>query len=168
MPGLGPLERLSQILFNLLYPIFGFILYADPEHFGGAAYLPECQPNSAFVFVFFGHNISATNNHLRGWAIFANVIGLLFALVAPVRDFMNLADGGDGNDVSRGTLLLSCILNPAIIIYIIATTEEMIARNTIYRQTVAEQWTYGQTLAMVVLLDQVFKIGSWLVQAWRE
>jgi len=45
-----------------------------------------------------------------------------------------------------------------VIIYLIATTEEIINRNNL-RGTV-DQWTFGQTLSMLMLLDQILKAAS--------
>lgn len=54
----------------VLTAAFGILVYARVDTFGGAAFRPECTPNSAFIFDMFGRYISATNSGLRGFSLF--------------------------------------------------------------------------------------------------
>jgi len=160
---LGRTTRMASLLHGILSSVFGIIVYSHVDSFGGVAYIPDC-PNSQFVFVIFGASISATNFGLQ---IFALIVFsfLLGGLILHNRKDLAL-------------FILRCIVgeNPlragsskrekayvaaggiVVIIYLIATTEEIINRNNL-RGTV-DQWTFGQTLSMLMLLDQILKAAS--------
>jgi hypothetical protein len=50
--------------------------------------------------------------------------------------------------------------------YMIVTTEQMVARNTEVRDTL-QQWSYGQTLALIMLAQQILDCVSYFKESYR-
>lgn len=165
---LGLTFRMATLLHGILSATFGLVVYSNPSSFGGVANAVEC-PNSGFIFVVFGQSISATNPGLRIfamlffiWSAFeiirenrgALALFILRLFFAPKEAFQS-SKRWEPSKVGPKRRIAINLLTIGLMIYLLVTTEQIIARNEL--STVANVWTFGQILPLVMLLDQLSK-----------
>ncbi|KAH7337300.1 hypothetical protein B0J17DRAFT_667038 [Rhizoctonia solani] len=170
---LGLSINISSTLFLILYTYWGIQTWA----------FPSCPSNALTQFVVFGKSISATNPGLRIFALVVfSLVGLL-TLFAVVLLLAWAADvwlhGGEvkarnarvrqnvqreryGIDTGAGKSRITSLLPLSIMIYLVVSTEQLVARNNLPN---LDEWSYGQTLAVVMLLSQFVEMGLWV---WKE
>ncbi|CAE6489599.1 unnamed protein product [Rhizoctonia solani] len=170
---LGLSINISSTLFLALYTYWGFQTWT----------FPACPSNSLTQFVIFGKSVSATNPGLRIFAlvvfgfvglitIFAVVLLLAWAAqvwlhggevkARNVRVRNNVQRERYGIDTGAGKSRITSLLPLLIMIYLVVSTEQLVARNKLSN---LDEWSYGQTLAVVMLLSQLVEMGLWV---WRE
>jgi len=178
----GFTTRFAARLHQILSAVFGILVYYDVEHFGGAAYLPGCAPNDDFKFVILSFKVSATNQGLRIFALllFAAVlahliwegrtrftIGLLKSTALLRQDGIGKGLLGIAQEISTGTLggkkreppkISYLRIGIVAIIYLIVTVEQTVSWNHLSSLSIS-QWTFGQTIVVVMLADQVLKLA---------
>ncbi|CAE7124534.1 unnamed protein product [Rhizoctonia solani] len=169
---LGLSINISSTLFLIFYTYWGIQTWT----------FPPCPSNALTQFVVFGKSIPATTLPLRAFAlvVFGCVglvavcaVGLLFVWGVKVW----VLDGevkARNREVwlnhrrerygvgGRGTSRLAPLIPLPILLYLVISTEQLVARND---PPELDDWTYGQTLAVVMLLAQVVEMGLWV---WRE
>ncbi|KZO97504.1 hypothetical protein CALVIDRAFT_69743 [Calocera viscosa TUFC12733] len=176
---LGFTFRMATLLHGFLSTAFGIYVYSHPDSFGGVANASPCWPNSNFQFVIFGVSISATNPGLRTFAL------LFFSLSLAVLVWTNkeafslfllrlLLDPENAFRTSRKKkktrsiryTVLKFGLAFATMIYLVVMIEISITRNGLTNS--ANKWTFGQTLPLVMLLDQLAKAVARWVELRRQ
>jgi len=178
----GFTTRVAVRLHLILSAVFGILVYYDVENFGGTAYLPICWKNDDFTFVIFSASISATNQGLRIFALllYAAVLaeflwdGRKRFTISMLRSFIFLSEESFGRALlliaqhiaagrlggeKKGLPRRASFIGIVVIIYLIVTVEQMIARNDLNHFGLIQSWTFGQTIAVVMLIDQVIKLG---------
>ncbi|EJU05090.1 hypothetical protein DACRYDRAFT_114368 [Dacryopinax primogenitus] len=194
---LGLTTRIAMRLHLILSGVFVILVYYDVDHFGGTAYQPQCGGNSEFFFVIFGRAISATNPVLRVFALLLYILMLAEFIwagrghfVLSVLDITSricsrepflgeiqallsyVATGskeGEQPENQRFVLpALASLLGVIIVIYLIITVEKMLSWNDLNTLTVVEQWTFGQTLAVLNLGDQIIRLGIKVIRRLRD
>ncbi|KAG8744363.1 hypothetical protein FRC10_010250 [Ceratobasidium sp. 414] len=152
--------------------------------------IANCTANVDTVFVVLGRSISATNHGLRIWALIVfSVWGLLTLIaawdvlgdttlyiwfggqdvkIARVEQTVNeelygedIGIGNGGGGKTRVAFLGGFGL--IFLIYMIVTTEQIVQRNPSVHDGLS-QWTFGQTLGVIMLGQQLMDIGQW----WRR
>ncbi|KAL2179719.1 uncharacterized protein P884DRAFT_282945 [Thermothelomyces heterothallicus CBS 202.75] len=152
---------------SLVYLIY---VFATAPTFGDR---PEC--NSRIVYVLFGVDISATNPVLR-WlfvgALAFLLVGLgcslLFVTCVSVdmmfghdfRDFFGRG-GWDEDGAKKRPSVYQLVSYVAGTIYLAVMLELMIRRNPLGPGL--EEWTFGQVLAMTMLVGPLIELGSLLL-----
>ncbi|KAG8686275.1 hypothetical protein FRC11_009225, partial [Ceratobasidium sp. 423] len=170
---LGTSINISSTLFLILYTYWGIQTWT----------FSPCPSNAQTQFVIFGRSVPATNPGLRTFALVVfGFMGLvsLGAVVLLLRwcgkvwihrgetnarrveVWMNVKREqwgiGSGAGKSRITFLFPLL----IMIYLVISTEQTIARNK-HASSLSnlDKWTFGQMLAVVMLLIQVVEMGLW-------
>ncbi|KDN43750.1 hypothetical protein RSAG8_05940, partial [Rhizoctonia solani AG-8 WAC10335] len=170
---LGLSINISSTLFLILYTYWGIQTWT----------FPPCPSNGLTQYVLFGKSIPATNPGLRIFALVVfGCVGVvtLSAVLLLVRwggkvwvhggevkarnveVWMNYKRERYGIGARAGKSRLTSLLPLPILIYLVISTEQLVARNNL--PDLAE-WSFGQTLAVVMLLAQFVEIGLWV---WRE
>ncbi|KZP00381.1 hypothetical protein CALVIDRAFT_595203 [Calocera viscosa TUFC12733] len=186
----GFTTRVAVRLHLILSAVFGILVYYDVDHFGGAGYQPQCFPNEDFLFVIFSHTISATNQGLRIFALllYSAVLGEFIwdgrkrFTISVLRSIIfmseetfgkallliaqHIAAGRLGGE-KKGLPRRASIGGIVIIIYLIVTVEQMIKWNGLDAGNVLDQFTFGQTIAVVMLADQISKLILKFVRRWK-
>ncbi|CUA73166.1 hypothetical protein RSOLAG22IIIB_10608 [Rhizoctonia solani] len=174
---LGFTINFSNFLYATFTTYWGLQVWQDPLNFGLPLNGENCTASHNTIIVVLGMNISSTNRSLRAFALFYFGLGILSALGSLVLSLIwlfhysknGLADLRDidsihsiDSDHSRGPLILGKILAvlPSLggIIYMMVTIEQMVQRNNVESQL--SSWTYGQTLSMLMLLQQILTCFS--------
>ncbi|KZT52328.1 hypothetical protein CALCODRAFT_93037 [Calocera cornea HHB12733] len=178
----GFTTRIAVRMHLILSAVFGILVYYDVGHFGGTSYQPDCYDNTQFRFVIFSRTISATNQGLRIFALllYAFVlgefiwdgrkrftIGMLRSIIffteesfgrALLQIAQHIAAGKLGGE-KKGLPRRASFGGIVIIIYLIVTVEQMISWNGLNANgSPISSWTFGQTVAVVMLADQVCKL----------
>lgn len=172
---LGAVRIWSTLVAQLIVVIgstsFFLYVFATAPAFGNQ---PQC--NAQTIYVLFGYNISATNNVIR-WIFVAGLslilsgyglfllcftgMGCLFALDCSGRCRNNQritwAEGNDGGWQFPYYLIGHLFVSS----YLIAMLELMIKRNNIGPGL--GSWTFGQVLAMALLLGPLIELVSLLL-----
>jgi len=158
----GMAYRIASLLHGILSSVFGIVVYAQPDTFTslgeGIVYTEGCDFDDGAVFVVLGQSIDAKNGGLRIWAlvIFSfglfDIIRMSSAAFLPrrVTHFLGIRDQPTQRQPRRITAT-----GLAVMIYLIITTEQIISRSNL--QTVANEWTLGQTISLLKVLDQLMK-----------
>ncbi|KAF8669616.1 hypothetical protein RHS04_08778 [Rhizoctonia solani] len=155
---LGLSANVSSTLFLMLYTYWGIQTWS----------FPPCPSNSLTVFVLFGRSMPATQPGLRTFAlmVFGMIgvvaLGSLILLVDWIRKvwsrggevvarkmelWMNSKRQKYG--IGKGKLSRLSLLSFPIIIYLLVTTEQLVARNqSAHNLTNLDEWTFGQTIAV--------------------
>jgi hypothetical protein len=145
--------------------IFGIWLWAKIDVFGSH---PKCTP--ATFLTIFGHDIAVTNGRLRRGSIaiysmavipFWNVVIIPFAatlvlvFLTLVFVFLHLPD-----DWSRFTLLGGVIFMVLLEVVFVVDMELMISRSSTMVKEGESQWTFGQTLAILMIALPLIEVGK--------
>ncbi|KZT58162.1 hypothetical protein CALCODRAFT_256517 [Calocera cornea HHB12733] len=164
---LGFTFRMATLLHGFLSTAFGIYVYSHPDSFGGVANAGLCHPNSDFQFVIFNHSISATNEGLRIFALLFFSLSLGVLVYTNREDFFLflirlIVDWRTAWKQKKTKLKINIprtififLLSFATMIYLVAEIELTIAWNGLTSS--ANVWTFGQTLPLVMLLDQCAK-----------
>ncbi|CUA75532.1 hypothetical protein RSOLAG22IIIB_05930 [Rhizoctonia solani] len=167
---------LTGVFTHLLNATFtsywGIQVWQNPSTFGIPLGGENCTASVETIFVVFGKNVQVTNSKLRGFALF--VFGwsttaipmLLVGTILCVVAYAYVGLGGHEDPADRGLAIgsqyeearpykrfSSAKTSLAVIIYMIVTIEQMVHRNNVQAQL--STWTFGQTLALMVLLQQI-------------
>jgi len=173
---LGLSINIASLLFTTFWCYWGLQIWVDPWNFGLPAGREGCIANQETVFVVFGHTVSATSRGLRGFAIFIFAIGAISAVSALWKSFTWLIRyiAGDPQIAkdnaatryakeirrkNRGTNSgraqhITRYGGMVGMIYMIVTTEQIVARNPGVKNDLSG-WTYGQTIALIMLGQQI-------------
>ncbi|KAJ1307811.1 hypothetical protein OPQ81_001893 [Rhizoctonia solani] len=172
---LGLSVNISSFLFTTFWVYWGLQVWNDPRTFGIPEGEQNCTASIDTVFVVFGHNVKVTNSGLRGFAMFIFAIGSISALSAfwqCITWSLRYAVGSaktakenaaahyvkqlrsrrthsarDGQHITRYGGMVGMI-------YMIITTEQIVARNPDVPNQV-NTWTYSQTIALIMLGQQL-------------
>ncbi|QRW04242.1 transmembrane protein [Ceratobasidium sp. AG-Ba] len=153
-----------------------------------------CDVNQKTLFVVFGHSVGATSRGLRGFAIFIFGIGAISAISAFWRTivwslkytFGNAQVAKDNAAVryakeirrkNRGTMStgnaqhITRYGGMVGAIYMIVTTEQIVKRNPGVKDDL-DKWTYGQTITLIMLGQQIMDCFSYfkeyIIERHRE
>ncbi|CAE6409432.1 unnamed protein product [Rhizoctonia solani] len=168
MQKLGLSISISSFLFTTFWCYWGLQLWQAPSTFGIPSGGENCTASAETVFVVFGHNVSVTNRHLRGFALSMFAIGIINALVSlcystewlvkyvfrgvsifkdnALKGYVRYLRRTKGKHMARFGGL-------AGMIYMIVTTEQIVDRNNVRDQL--EDCTYSQTVALIMLGQQL-------------
>ncbi|KAG8704886.1 hypothetical protein FRC09_003269 [Ceratobasidium sp. 395] len=156
--------------------------------------IANCTANADTVYVVFGRSISATNQGLRIWALVVFSVWSLLTLVAAYDvlreailyvkygadwvkearieqtvneeiygDDIGIGHGGGGKTrvaFLGGTRGLASL---GVLAYMIITTEQIVQRNPSVHDDLSK-WTFGQTLGLIMLGQQITDIGHWVIR----
>ncbi|CAE6361968.1 unnamed protein product [Rhizoctonia solani] len=171
---LGLSINISSALFLAFYTYWGIQTWT----------FPPCPSNHLTRFVLFGKSIPATNPHLRTFALvvfgFVGVLSVCAMGWVVGWVYRIWVHGGEVRarsavvwDRSRrerygiGAYRLRSLTPLPILIYLVITTEQLVAANKQQPESDLsnlDQWTYGQTLGVVMLLAQLVELGLWVVR----
>ncbi|CAE6513808.1 unnamed protein product [Rhizoctonia solani] len=174
---LGTSINISSTLFLILYTYWGIQTWT----------FPACPSHSLTQFVIFGHSVPATNLGLRTFALVVfgcmGIVSLGAALLLvwwcgkvwihggganarKVEVWMNVRRERWGINSGAGKSRITFFFPLPIMAYLIISTEQTVARNQrAHSLSNLDQWTFGQTLAVVMLLAQFVEAGLWV---WKE
>lgn len=143
--------------------------------------LANCTANLQTQFVIFGKSIPATNSGLRVFALVTFGMAALPALVAIyhvvwwslaacIHGELKVRAAQANKNVKKekysvgegsGKTRVKSMGGLAALIYMIVTTEQIVHRNGPDVAEGLSQWTFGQTLAVIMLLQQLLDIIWW-------
>jgi hypothetical protein len=152
--------KLAYILHLIFCVAFGLMVWVQVNTYGTT---PECNLNSSVKFVVFGHSISATSKGLRGFGI------SLFSFIGASLLFIGLAltlrPIKKWEDRSSWWWMVPPLSSW---VYEVITIEEIIRRNKLSESS--NQWSYGQTFALVLLIGPAldFVSAMWRKKTERE
>lgn len=176
---LGLSINFSCLVFTSFWCYWGLQVWTSVSGFGLPLGSKGCTANEITRFVVLGHDIRPDSTGLRRFAIFIFALGILsslqvlyitskwildYALMGPQKAKQKGADdlarqmklrrerGRSGHHVT----LFGGIVG---LIYMIVTTEQIVARNPDVSQTLRD-WTFGQTLALIMLAQQLLDCAS--------
>ncbi|KAG8697727.1 hypothetical protein FRC09_007682 [Ceratobasidium sp. 395] len=193
---LGLSINIASLLFTTFWCYWGLQIWSDPWSFGLPAGGVDCTANQQTIFVVFGHSVGATSRGLRGFAIFIFAIGAISTLSALWKTFTWTIKyiAGDPEIAkqnaarryakqiqrkNRGKRTTSSSRAQHItryggmvgLIYMIVTTEQIVRRNPGVKEDL-NKWTYGQTIALIMLGQQIMDCFSyakeWVLEKHRE
>ncbi|CAE6427093.1 unnamed protein product [Rhizoctonia solani] len=177
---LGLSINIASFLFTTFWCYWGLQVWQDPSIFGIPSDEENCTASTETIFVMFGNNLHVTNNNLRGFALSMFAIGTISAFAslcystswlakyaicgaAPAKDNAALRYARKlrltkGQHTTRYGGL-------AGLIYLIITIEQMVDRNNVRGQL--SDWTYGQIIALIMLLQQIMDCSSYLKEEFQ-
>jgi hypothetical protein len=137
----------------------GIWLWSNPSHFGLS---PPCAVSTSLVVI--GRSIPLTSKGLQAWSIMVYslllipVLNLIIPIVVFVGPFLvyhrlNSRSSGFGRSISPIAAGFTVLLSINIIL--LADTEAAIGRNSSFLEHGDTAWTFGQTLALLLLLVPV-------------
>ncbi|CAE6450056.1 unnamed protein product [Rhizoctonia solani] len=184
-PALGFTVNFSNLLAFTFMVYWAIQVWQDPATFVMPLNGEICTASIETVFVMFGHNIKMTNRGLRGftigyfslWAI--TVLIYLFITIKWLIYHVKLALGGPvdsvpwklkyyldpSRKVMRRAKLFTTFALLGPVIYMIITIEQVADRNNTQAQL--NNWSFGQTLALITLLPQLMNFLSLCGEAYR-
>ncbi|KAF8604157.1 hypothetical protein BDV93DRAFT_109109 [Ceratobasidium sp. AG-I] len=186
---LGLSINISSLLFTALWCFWGLQIWTNPSTFGLPPDGQGCIATSLTKFVVFGHSVSPMSHGLRGFAIFVFALGSLTALSSLLTclrwsiDYM-LGNARAAKDAAAERLAKQLRerrkLNPSAsthhivqfgglagMIYMIVTTEQIVAKNQDVSSKLG-QWTFSQTLALIMLGQQIMDCGSYFKEELKN
>ncbi|QRV90021.1 transmembrane protein [Ceratobasidium sp. AG-Ba] len=193
---LGLSINISSLLFTTFWCYWGLQIWADPWNFGivqGENQGP-CDVNQETLFVVFGHSVGATSRGLRGFAIFIFGIGAISAISAfwrtivwslkytfgkaqvakdnaAVRYAKEIRRKNRGTRSTGNAQHITRYGGMVGAIYMIVTTEQIVKRNPGVKDDL-DKWTYGQTIALIMLGQQIMDCFSYfkeyIIERHRE
>jgi hypothetical protein len=156
---------ISFAVFVSMTVAFQFWVWSHVDTFGSQ---PQC--NDFTVFVFFGHNVRATVTWLKIitliTASFAAVAALqsvfmLMKIILTLKEYLNR--GQEEHEIAPGPINFGQL---GTIIYLIVTTEQIVDRNNV--PGYASQWTFGQTLSMLLVIPSFVEILERIAEIARS
>ncbi|KAG9086713.1 hypothetical protein FRC06_002975 [Ceratobasidium sp. 370] len=178
---------LTQFCFVAFWAAWCLLMWHDPVHFGLRNRAPDCDVNNNVTIMVFGREIHATDPRMQRAALalvsFGIVVafgslwisleGLLGPIIKKLRSTAANITTRDPQQVQKDEdSILKFIrrslqgLSFGTLIYLIATTEKTIIRNDVTGSSKA--WSYGQTIALILLLQQVMDVCSTYVEKRDE
>ncbi|KAG9098089.1 hypothetical protein FS749_004722 [Ceratobasidium sp. UAMH 11750] len=180
---LGLSINIASLLFTTFWCYWGLQIWVDPWNFGLPAGEEGCTANQQTVFVVFGHTVGATSRGLRGFAIFIFAIGAISAVSALWKSFTWLIRyiAGDpqiakdnaatryakeirrknrGKKSANRAQHITRYGGMVGMIYMIITTEQIVKRTPGIKDDL-DKWTYGQTIALIMLGQQIMDCFSY-------
>ena len=151
----------------LVVASFGIWVWSNIRIFGGQ---PECTPQT--LVVIFGHDIRVTNPALRIVSLVVYSVAIVpvvnvLTIITAAGGFSSLilrilTGGRDVGDTTKARLcFFSSLCVPALVIIAFAVdTELTIQRNQAIIFPGEAQWTFGQTLAMILVLPILADIAQ--------
>ncbi|CAE6457290.1 unnamed protein product [Rhizoctonia solani] len=170
MPTLGFTMNFSYLLFATFATYWGIQVWYNPATFGIPSNGENCTASIETIFVVLGFDVQVTNSKLRSLALFCYALAAMSIPVALIITILSVAyyasNGLEDSDSTSGDLkksywtkvIVPAIIALATIIYMIVTIEQMVHRNGIQAQL--STWTFGQTLALIMLLHQIMTFLS--------
>lgn len=174
-PSRNRMHYATQFVFVAFWSAWGLNMWRDPVHFGLTGNQHDCPTNRQVTLMVFGREIHATDLRMRSAAIALVVAGLVIAVgslflslktfLHPVLKLFDKTRTRDVNEVDehddpalRGIRFFLQQMSFATLIYLIVSTEQTIRKNDFQKATT--NWTYGQTIAVILLLQQIMDICS--------
>ncbi|KAG8745468.1 hypothetical protein FRC10_008011 [Ceratobasidium sp. 414] len=179
---------LTQFCFVAFWAAWCLLMWHDPVHFGlHKDQWGTCDVNSIVTLMVFGREIHATDPRMQRAALALVTIGIVIAfgslwislegLLGPViKAVRNLTPNPmtrDPDQVQKeeDSILKFIrrslqVLSLGTLIYLIAATEKTIIRNDVTGSSKA--WTYGQTIALILLLQQIMDVCSTFLEKRDE
>ncbi|KAF8603179.1 hypothetical protein BDV93DRAFT_607007 [Ceratobasidium sp. AG-I] len=168
---------ITQFIFVAFWGAWCLNMWRDPAHFGAD---PQCTTNQAVTIMVFGREIHATDPRMRSAAISLISFGLVIAVgslfftlnsfLHPVLSLFDRTRTRDRPENEDPVLpyIRFFLQNMAFgtLIYLIVSTEQTIKKND-YTKATAD-WTYGQTIAVILLLQQIMDIASTYMEKKEE
>jgi hypothetical protein len=151
----GLVTNITFAVFVTMSVTYQLWVWVHVDSFGSQ---PQC--NDSTIFVFFGHSVRATASWLRTLTIIAASFAAVAALNAVMSTIVllglripsmcerNKHEDWHASPINFGQL--------ATIIYLLVTTEQIVARNHI--PDADNQWTYGQTLSVFLVIPSFVEI----------
>ncbi|KAG9098090.1 hypothetical protein FS749_004723 [Ceratobasidium sp. UAMH 11750] len=178
---LGLSINFASLLFTSFWCYWGLQVWANVSTFSLPPYAQNCTANENTQFIVLGHSVSATSRGLRGFALFTFGFGALAALCAlwtTVRWVIEYVFMGSEKakqkaqeDLARWQRLrrqrgsrvthVNRFGGLVGLIYMIITVEQIVARNPDASQSLRD-WTFGQTLALIMLAQQLLDCASYI------
>ncbi|KAF8601378.1 hypothetical protein BDV93DRAFT_524781 [Ceratobasidium sp. AG-I] len=158
-------------------------LFAPPSIFALDPSIANCTANIQTQFVVFGHSVPATNSGLRVWALIVFSVGAVTALggwakciwwglMCWIKGVRQAKEDEVGRmikedeftaDAGAGKTRVSFMGGLTGLIYMIVTTEQFVHRNPDVQENLGK-WTFGQTLGVIMLAQQLVEI----VEYWAN
>ncbi|KAG9092671.1 hypothetical protein FRC07_011609 [Ceratobasidium sp. 392] len=167
----------TQFVFVGFWAAWCLNMWNDPIHFGQKD--PNCTINSVVTITLFSREIHATDPRMRRAALalvsvglviaflslFISLEGLLGPLIKSLRKNVPAVisrrpgENGEPEDSILKFIRRSLqALALGTLIFLIVTTEKTILKNDLQKES--GEWSYGQTIAVILLLQQVMDISS--------
>ncbi|CUA68521.1 hypothetical protein RSOLAG22IIIB_03559 [Rhizoctonia solani] len=177
---LGLSINIASFLFTTFWCYWGLQVWQDPSTFGIPRGGENCTASTETIFVIFGQNVSVTNSHLRGFALSMFAIGTITAFASlcySTRWLGQYAFCGAAHAKDNAALRYARKLRLtkgqhmnrygglAGMIYLIVTIEQMVDRNNVKDQL--SDWTYSQTIALIMLLQQITDCMSYFKEEYQ-
>jgi len=159
---------IASFICIVVWFVSGILVWRDPSNFGATS---DCNLNSEFVFVVFGHNHRATEGGVRAFALVVFSLGGAAALGSLVMVIFwtlktMLSDDSPYEKSSSDQIPVQGWAGLGAVIYLIVTTELIIRRNNLGGQTWV--WSTGQMLSVILLFQQVVDMFKVFTKAWRD
>ncbi|KEP49724.1 putative transmembrane protein [Rhizoctonia solani 123E] len=171
---LGLSINIASFLFTTFWCYWGLQVWQDPSTFGVPRDGENCTASTETIFVVFGHNVGVTNSSVRNFALSMFAIGIISAFASLCYSTKWLATytisgatAAKDNAAMRYARKLRLTKGQhmsrygglAGMIYLIVTIEQMVDRNNVKDQL--SEWTYSQTIALIMLLQQIMDCISY-------
>ncbi|KAL5640572.1 hypothetical protein ACGC1H_001147 [Rhizoctonia solani] len=190
-------QRFILFCFVNIWGGFCFSLWSDPTHFGLKGAKVNCTTNNDVTIWVFGIEVQAVNPRIRIAALVLVSILYFVALSSLFLTLENVLDPAirifrligsyltpeslkSGNATSRTTTPRSLHEDPVInsihyilhffafgtLVYLLLSTEMTIRNND--KEGATRKWSYGQIIALILLLQQLMDICSTYVEVKEE
>ncbi|KAG8771846.1 hypothetical protein FRC12_003371 [Ceratobasidium sp. 428] len=183
---LGLSINIASLVFTSFWCYWGLQVWANVQTFGLPSDLQGCTANQSTQFVYFGHSVSATSHGLQKFALFVFSVGALSALYALwttswwVKEYLVVgsekAKQRAQEDLARWQHLrrqrgrtvthVNRFGGLVGLIYMVVTIEQMVDRNPDANRSLRD-WTFGQTLALIMLAQQILDGVSYVKETYR-
>ncbi|CAE7135575.1 unnamed protein product [Rhizoctonia solani] len=177
---LGLSINIASFLFTTLWCYWGLQVWQDPSTFGIPPNRENCTASIDTIFVVFGNNVRVTNTNLRGFALSMFAISCISALASLCYSTSWLAKYAFcGSGTAKDNAALKYARKVRLtkgqhmtrygglggMIYLIVTIEQMVDRNNVKDQL--SNWTYSQTIALIMLLQQIMDCMSYFKEEYQ-
>ncbi|CAE6430638.1 unnamed protein product [Rhizoctonia solani] len=165
-----------QFCFVIFWGAWCFNMWRDPAHFGLKGDTADCDTNYNITIQLFT-TVHATDPNVRIAAITLVTLGVVIALLSlclTLEQFLipvfwligkeqkatarDIRIKYEDNPVLQGIHLAFQTIAVGTFIFLIYVTERTISQNDVKRET--RDWTYGQTIALILLLQQIMQLFS--------
>ncbi|QRW06587.1 transmembrane protein [Ceratobasidium sp. AG-Ba] len=178
---LGLSINVASLVFTAFWCYWGLQIWSSPSTFGLPPDIANCSANKDTKFVAFV-TVSPLNPGLRGFALFIFAIGVIpalgslrYSIVWLLRYWRTGSEIAKDNAAYRFAKEMRRKRKTHItrfggltgLIYMIVTTEVMIARNVSTKEALSK-WSYGQFIAMAMLGQQILDSFLYLKQLVNE
>ncbi|CAE6466266.1 unnamed protein product [Rhizoctonia solani] len=165
-----------QCCFVVFWGAWCFNMWRDPAHFGLKGEKANCDTNYNITINIFTQ-VHATDPSVRNAALALVAIGFFIALLSlfvTLEQFLlpvfwligkeqkitarDIRQKYENNPVLQGIHLIFQTIAVGTFIFLIYATERTISQNDVDGTT--RDWTYGQTIALILLLQQIMQLFS--------